>query len=98
MSQMQYKMKQPELAKIQGAIQKNADGSLSISKEAEQEMNTIAQSRIDTLSWAKLANAETQQMLKDQLDIQAKGREMAQLMESGKDSGYWSKGEYIKFN
>ena len=86
----------PELAKIQGAIQKNADGSLSISKEAEQEMNTIAQSRIDTLSWAKLANAETQQMLKDQLDIQAKGREMAQLMESGKDSGYWSKGEYIK--
>lgn len=86
----------PELAKIQGAIQKNADGSLSISKEAEQEMNTIAQNRIDTLSWAKLANAETQQMLKDQLDIQAKGREMAQLMESGKDTGYWSKGEYIK--
>ena len=86
----------PELAKIQGAIQKNADGSLSISKEAEQEMNTIAQNRIDTLSWAKLANAETQQMLKDQLDIQAKGREMAQLMESGKDVKYWRQGEVYK--
>ena len=81
----------PELAKIQGAIQKNADGSLSISEEAEEQMNKIAQDRVDTLSWAKLANTELQQSLQDQMDLKTRSREMMNMQIAGQDRSYYNK-------
>lgn len=87
----------PELAKIQGAIQKNADGSLSISKEAEEQMNKMAQDRVDTLSWAKLANTELQQSLQDQMDLKTRSREMLNMQRAGQDTGHYEQGmEYKK--
>lgn len=81
----------PELVKIQGAIQKNADGSLSISKEAEEQMNKMAQDRVDTLSWAKLANTELQQSLQDQMDLKTRSREMMEMQRAGQDRSYYNK-------
>ena len=87
----------PELAKIQGAIQKNTDGSLSISKEAEQQMNKMAQDRVDTLNWAKLANTELQQSLQDQMDLKTRSREMLNMQIAGQDIGHYQQGmEYKK--
>lgn len=87
----------PELAKIQGAIQKNADGSLSISKETEEQMNKMAQDRVDTLSWAKLANTELQQSLQDQMDLKTRSREMLDMQRAGQDIGHYEQGmEYKK--
>ena len=84
----------PELAKIQGAIQKNADGSLSISKEAEEQMNKMAQDRVDTLSWAKLANTELQQSLQDQMDLKTRSREMMEMQRAGQDKSIEYNGIY----
>ena len=75
----------PELAQMEGAIQKNADGSLSISKQAEQEMTKIANDRIDTLSWAKLANQETQQSLQHQMDLATESQKMLDLQKEGQN-------------
>lgn len=87
----------PELAKIQGAIQKNADGSLSISQETEEQMNKMAQDRVDTLSWAKLANTELQQSLQDQMDLKTRSREMMNMQIAGQDIGHYEQGmEYKK--
>lgn len=84
----------PELAKIQGAIQKNADGSLSISQEAEDQMNKMAQDRVDTLTWAKLANTELQQSLQDQIDLKTRSREMMEMQRAGQDKSIEYNGIY----